>query len=252
MQFADVQIVSVQDSTLYRITVNISNADFTSDADATLAEILTGLVGAVNGLTEPVTARAIGTDRVYILPDVLTATHTYTVNSTVLLDLTVGFQSVKPLNPGFSSHLFIGGTPGGGTVLRSVLPFSGAPPVPLQFQVVLVIPLNSNTVRVFFSEEPRHLSALSANDALNRLNWEIRIQAGPGTDPVVTSIENAQPQPSQFPMTFPGAWSVDVRTDRQIRFGTTYLTVAGSAIAAASDNALQPDPDDRDDHPGIV
>ncbi len=121
MQFGDVQILQVLDATLYRITVNATNADFMSDADATLAEILAGLVSEVNGIAEPVTARAIGTDRVFILPDVVTATHAYTVNVPANLGLTVGFQSVKPTPRNLSSQLIVGGSPsGGGVVYRSM------------------------------------------------------------------------------------------------------------------------------------
>ena len=135
-------------------------------------------------------------------------------------------------------------------VLEEIGELLPLPPIP--FTVLIAIPLNSNTIRVFFSEEPRHQSSLSANDVLNRLNWEVQVQTGPASVPVVTLIENVQPQPAQFPMTFPEAWSVDVRTDRQLRFGTTYLTIAGVAIEAVDGDSLQPDPDDRDDHPGIV
>lgn len=152
-----------------------------------------------------------------------------------------------PIAPAQTSPSSAGVFEGIFTEISELLP---APPLP--FSVIIATPINSNTIRVFFTEEPRRQSALSVNDALNRLNWEIQAQAGPGTAPVVTLIENAQPRPNQFPLTFPDAWSVDVRTDRQIRFGSTYLTIAGSAIVAASDNTLQPDPDDRGDHPGIV
>lgn len=120
------------------------------------------------------------------------------------------------------------------------------------FQLVIAWPINSNTIRVLFSREPKHLSPLADDDALNRLNWEVRVQAGSGSVPVVTLLENAQPQPTIFPSTWPDAWSVDARTDRQLRLKTTYLTIAGSAIVSATGSSLLADPDDRDDHPGIV
>lgn len=121
MQFGDVQIIQVLDLTLYRITVNAANADFTSDADAELAEILAGLLSAVNGLTEPVSARTIGLDRIFILPDTITATHTYAVNDPNNLSLMVGFQSTKPTNPS-KPALLIEGTAGDGTVFQSNKP----------------------------------------------------------------------------------------------------------------------------------
>ncbi len=148
MQFADAQIISVQDTTLYRITVNGTDANFNSDADATLAEILAGLVSEVNGIAEPVTARAIGTDRVFILPDVLTATHNYTVNSGALLDLTVGFQSVKPSPSNLSSQLIVGGSPSGGRVVYlSNLPFSTARPPLAPAPVSALTPWNRDLAK---------------------------------------------------------------------------------------------------------
>ncbi len=145
-------------------------------------------------------------------------------------------------------------SPSGAGVFEGIFTeiFELLPAPQLPFSVIIAFPLNSNTIRVVFSLEPRHQSPLSANDSLNRLNWEIQVQAGPDSVPVVTLLENAQPQPALFPSTFPEAWSVDLRTDRQLKFGTTYLTIVGSAIVSATGSALQPDPDDRDDHPGIV
>lgn len=43
-----VQVENVLNSTLYRIVYNGTDADFTSDVDAELQEILTGLIGSVN------------------------------------------------------------------------------------------------------------------------------------------------------------------------------------------------------------
>jgi len=49
-------------ATLYRVTINGTAFDYTSDADATVAEITAGLVAAITGGTEPVTATDNGTD----------------------------------------------------------------------------------------------------------------------------------------------------------------------------------------------
>ena len=49
-------------STLYRVTINGTNYDYTSDADATVAEITAGLTSAINGGVEPVAATDNGTD----------------------------------------------------------------------------------------------------------------------------------------------------------------------------------------------
>jgi hypothetical protein len=49
-------VANVYNSTLYRVTINGTNFDFTSDATATDLEIAAGLVAAINLGTEPVTA----------------------------------------------------------------------------------------------------------------------------------------------------------------------------------------------------
>ncbi len=119
------------------------------------------------------------------------------------------------------------------------------------FRVLLATPINSNTVRVFLSREPRHRSPLSGKDSLNRLNWTISIVSGPGTIPVVETVENTQPRPTAVSGE-PQAWSVDLRTDRRVLAATTYLTVAGSAITSAAEAPMAAPPFDRDDHPGIA
>lgn len=120
MQFGDVQILQILDLTLYRIVVNGTNADFTSDASATLAEILVGLTAAVNVMGEPVSGRVVGSDRVFILPDVVTATHAYSVNVPANLGLTVGFQSTLPVTTSKSASLIRGVDPTPGVVHRSI------------------------------------------------------------------------------------------------------------------------------------
>lgn len=50
------------DSTLYRVSINGTDHDYTSDADATVAEITSGLLAAIAGGAEPVTATDNGTD----------------------------------------------------------------------------------------------------------------------------------------------------------------------------------------------
>ena len=53
---------TAQNNTLYRVTINGTDFDYTSDADATIAEITSGLSSAINGGSEPVTATDNGTD----------------------------------------------------------------------------------------------------------------------------------------------------------------------------------------------
>lgn len=128
------------------------------------------------------------------------------------------------------------------------------------FRLVSAFPINSNTIRAVLSKEPRHQSALSSIDALNRLNWHVVVSAGAGSDPVVERVENALPQPTLF-AGFPDAWSVDLRVDVQLLLATTYetralpsssfLAVAGP-ITSVDGDAMAADPNDRHEHPGIV
>jgi len=129
------------------------------------------------------------------------------------------------------------------------------PPPPLAFQVVFATPLNSNTIRVFLTKEPRHSSPLGPADALNRLNWDISLIAGPGKVPIVTKVENPLPQPdleddALGPL--PTAWSVDLRTNQRILLESTYLTVASPDIETQDGlETMAAPPDDRGEHPGI-
>jgi hypothetical protein len=61
-QVSDVVIATVANNSLYRVIINGVSFDYTSDADATAAEIRDGLIAAVNAGTEPVTASASGAD----------------------------------------------------------------------------------------------------------------------------------------------------------------------------------------------
>lgn len=51
----------VADNQLYRVTINGSDHDYTSDSDATLAEICAGIAAAIGGGSEPVAATDNGT-----------------------------------------------------------------------------------------------------------------------------------------------------------------------------------------------
>lgn len=59
----DVKVTpTAANNTLYRVTINGTDYDYTSDADATVAEITSGLVSAINGGADPVAATDNGTD----------------------------------------------------------------------------------------------------------------------------------------------------------------------------------------------
>lgn len=75
---------TVANSTAYTVTINGTAFSFTSDASATAAEIVTGLIAAVNGGAEPVTAT--GTTTLILNPDVA-ATY-YSVTSSANLPIT--------------------------------------------------------------------------------------------------------------------------------------------------------------------
>lgn len=112
-QFADVQVLTSQDGTLYRVTVNASNADHTTGVGETLTQIRDSLVTAVNGTPEMVTALPTGTNRLLILPDVPTSTHFYSVNSSILLGLTVGHHGSLAVRRNLTSVLLAGLPPTG-------------------------------------------------------------------------------------------------------------------------------------------
>ena len=55
-QVDEVTVVTVANSTEYTVTINGTDFKYTSDADATSDEIVSGLISAINGGNEPVTA----------------------------------------------------------------------------------------------------------------------------------------------------------------------------------------------------
>lgn len=58
-QVENVEVTTVLNTTLYRVTINGENFDYTSDADATAAEIRDGLIAAINDGAQPVTAAIV-------------------------------------------------------------------------------------------------------------------------------------------------------------------------------------------------
>lgn len=75
---------TVANSKGYSVTINGTEFTFTSDVDATATEIVTGLISAVNGGAEPVTAT--GTTTLILNPDV--ATTYFSVTSSANLPIT--------------------------------------------------------------------------------------------------------------------------------------------------------------------
>lgn len=119
-------------------------------------------------------------------------------------------------------------------------------------KVIGVEIINSNTARVYFSEEPRHFNTLAERDSFLRDNWSISIVGGPGSTPVVERVENAQPRPTTF-AGVPLAWSIDIRIDSRFLYATEYLFVASSTIVSADGSTpMAISPDDRASAFGII
>lgn len=120
----------------------------------------------------------------------------------------------------------------------------------MALQLLLATPFASNTFRVFFNKQPRTFSPLSDDDVLNRLNWTISVSSGPGSSPVVCAVEEARAQPD-WNVSYPNAWSVDLRVDRRILANSIYLVVGSTAIESADGlDSLGANPNDRDSCPG--
>lgn len=122
---------------------------------------------------------------------------------------------------------------------------------PFAFRVLLVSPLNSNTLRVFLSSEPRHQSRLSSNDVLNRRLWTVSVLDGPGELPNLETAENALPQPTAIPGA-PDAWSVDLRFDTRVLLSTTYEVVASPDLVSLLGVPMAVAPWDRGSCLGIA
>lgn len=64
-----ISVNTVADTTLYRIIINGTDIDFTSDASATTAEIIAGLKTAIDGTAEPVSGIDNGDDTLTLTAD---------------------------------------------------------------------------------------------------------------------------------------------------------------------------------------
>ncbi len=79
-----VSTVTVADNTLYSVTINGTQFDFTSDASATAAEISLGLDAAINAGSEPVTSTDNLDGTLDLDPDVATTPFSVTVTANLL------------------------------------------------------------------------------------------------------------------------------------------------------------------------
>lgn len=95
---------TVANSTAYTVTINGTAFTYTSDADATATEIVTGLKAAIDGGAEPVTTGIISGDEFTITSDVLGARDTITITSNLTLEhtpansLTVDLGLIRDVN----------------------------------------------------------------------------------------------------------------------------------------------------------
>ncbi len=106
------------------------------------------------------------------------------------------------------------------------------------FNIILCTAINSNTVRVYFDKEPKHVSPLAANDALFLPNWSITIGTTPlgATEPVVErvfNVRNATATEIDLVL-FPQAHSIDVQVDRRVVWNASY-TITAAARTASQD-----------------
>ena len=114
----DVSVANVLDSTTYTITVNGTALDFTSDASATEAEIIAGLVSAVNGGSEPVSATDNGDNTMTIDADSVDTSFNASVDANLQIDQVASPMPMRSQNTGPIEAL-------SGTLTEIVTPVSG-------------------------------------------------------------------------------------------------------------------------------
>jgi len=129
----------------------------------------------------------------------------------------------------------------------------------MAFELLFASALNSNTVRVYLNEEPRHVGPLGAEDSLNRDNWTLTLVAA--GDPKVVEPELEGVENVQFAGDFlaasgisePTAFSVDLRTARRLaNERSTFRVVASTAIENKLGTDTIDPAHDRDDFPGVM
>lgn len=131
---------------------------------------------------------------------------------------------------------------------------------PLTFRVIFATAINSNTVRIFLSDEPRHVSPLGSTDALNRFNWTLLLTVSGDprvVEPEIEKLENVQPAAdllASMGIVEPNAHSIDLRTARRLaNERSTFEVIASPSIENAFGNlTMEPPPDDRGSFPGVV
>jgi hypothetical protein len=77
----DIDVDGVANNTLYRVTIDGNNYDYTSDGTATATEIRDGLIAAINGGSSGMTAYITDADSLYVLSDDGETGHNVTVST---------------------------------------------------------------------------------------------------------------------------------------------------------------------------
>ena len=116
------------------------------------------------------------------------------------------------------------------------------------FQVLAASPVSARTVRVFFGCEPKAISQLGNDDALNVLNWTVALQGG--TTPEFTILGVIGPTFLTDPV-LGSVWFMDIKLNGDARSGVNYTAIAGSSIVAVDGSVMPASPDDRADFPGL-
>ena len=123
-QIDTVNAITVANSTAYTLTINGVVATYTSDADATMAEITLGLVDAINALSEPVTATD-GAGSFTITSDIAGTPFTTVVTAGVMTATT----TTENVDKKDEDTVFIVGTPSDPSK-RAVISGTGLPILP--------------------------------------------------------------------------------------------------------------------------
>lgn len=118
--------------------------------------------------------------------------------------------------------------------------------------VLAAAPFDAAGIRVWLSREPRLVSPIGgAGDALDCRCWQVSKTTGAGFSPTVEEVIDGRADPDLDAL-YPDAWSVDVRVDRRLVSGSTYLIVASSDLESADGaDFVSPAPDDRASLPGM-
>lgn len=119
----------------------------------------------------------------------------------------------------------------------------------LPLSVLYVVPINSNTLRVFLTMQPAFRGVASPVSIDNPSNYQVVDDQG--LISAVGVVENGQPQPDADPE-WPDAYSVDLRLNRQLLWDRTYtLTLAPTLLNRFETRTLSSAPFNSAQCPGI-